>query len=300
MTIHGQTLIDDYFWLREKTNPQVMAHLKAENAYAEAMMKPTAALQDALYKEMLGHIKQTDETVPYLENGYFYYSRTERASSIPIYCRKRGSLTAAEEVVLDQNELAKGQKFLSVGARAVATMAICWRSRPTPPAIGNTRCRSRTCGPASCCPTRIERVDDIAWATDNKTIFYVTEDAVTKRHDRFLRHVVGADKSDLVYEEKDELFDLECQRSRDKAVILLEAAAKTSTEVRYLPADRPTDALRIIAPRQPDHEYDVDHRGNLCYIRTNKDAKNFRVVTAPAGESVAGALERARRRIVPT
>ncbi len=132
-------------------------------------------------------------------------------------------------------------------------------------------------------PDSIERVDDIAWATDNRTIFYVTEDAVTKRHDRFWRHLVGTDTSELVYDEKDELFDLECQRSRDKAVILLEAAAKTSTEVRYLPADRPTDALRIIAPRQPDHEYDVDHRGSLWYIRTNKDAKNFRIVTAPAG-----------------
>ena len=120
VTIHGQTLTDEYFWLREKTNPQVMDYLKAEDAYAEAMMKPTAALQDALYQEILGHIKQTDETVPYLENGYFYYSRTREGLQYPVYCRKRGSLTAAEEVILDQNELARGEAFLSVGTRAVS------------------------------------------------------------------------------------------------------------------------------------------------------------------------------------
>ena len=118
VTIHGRTLTDEYFWLREKANPKVMEYLNAEDAYAAAMMTPTAALQDSLYKEMLGHIKQTDDTVPYMENGYFYYSRTREGLQYPVYCRKRGSLTAPEEVILDQNELAKDQKFLAIGARA--------------------------------------------------------------------------------------------------------------------------------------------------------------------------------------
>jgi oligopeptidase B len=274
-------LTDEYFWLREKTNPKVMEYLKAEDAYAEAMMKPTAALQDSLYKEMLGHIKQTDDTVPYRENGYFYYSRTLEGLQYPVYCRKRGSLTATEEVILDENELAKDQKFLAVGARAVSDDGNLLAYTVDTTGFRQYTLRVKDLRTGTLLPDSIERVDDIAWATDNRTIFYVTEDAVTKRHDRFWRHVIGADKSDLVYDEKDELFDLECQRSRDKAVILLEAAAKTSTEVRYLPADRPTDSLGLIAPRQPDHEYDVEHRDSLWYIRTNKDAKNFRVVTAP-------------------
>jgi oligopeptidase B len=283
VTMHGRTLTDEYFWLREKTNPKVMEYLKAEDAYAETMMKPTVALQDSLYQEMLGHIKQTDETVPYLENGYFYYSRTREGLQYPIYCRKRGALTAPEEIILDQNELAKDQKFLSVGARAVSDDGNFLAFTVDTTGYRQYTLRVKDLRTGTMLPDSIERVDDIAWATDSRTIFYVTEDAVTKRHDRFWRHVVGADTSDLVYDEKDELFDIACLRSRDKAVILLEAAAKTSTEVRYLPADRPTEALRVIAPRQPDHEYDVDHRGSLWYIRTNKDAKNFRVVTAPAG-----------------
>jgi oligopeptidase B len=130
----------------------------------------------------------------------------------------------------------------------------------------------------------IERVDEVVWSTDNKTVFYVTEDAVTKRNDKFFRHVVGTATSDLVYDEKDELFDIEVGRTRDRAMILLQIAAKTSTEVRYLPAGEPMSPLKVIAPREPKHEYDVDHRGNLFYIRTNKDATNFRVMTAPVSD----------------
>src|SRR5258705_3382734 len=133
-------------------------------------------------------------------------------------------------------------------------------------------------------PEKIERVNNVAWATDNRTLFYVTEDAVTKRSDKFFRHVLGSDKTDLIYEEKDELFDIGTGRSRDKAVIMLEIASKTSTEVRYIPSDTPAAELKVVLPRQPDHEYDVDHRGDLFYIRTNKGAKNFRVVTAPVSD----------------
>jgi oligopeptidase B len=281
ISVHGQTLTDDYFWLREKTNPKVMAHLKAETDYADASMAPTASLQEDLYRDMLGHIKQTDETAPYRENGYYYYSRTREGLQYPIYCRKRGSVTAPEEVILDQNELAKDQKYLAVGARAVSDDGNLLAFT-----VDNTGYRQYTLHvkdlrTGKLLPVAIERVDDVAWATDNRTFFYVTEDPVTKRHDKFWRRVVGTDTSDLVYDEKDELFDLSCARTRDRAAILLEIAAKTSTEVRYVPADRPTEALKIVVQRQPDHEYDVDHRGDLFYIRTNKAAKNFRVVTAP-------------------
>ncbi len=282
--VHGNTLVDDYFWLREKTNPQVMEYLRSEDAYAEAAMKPTAALQEKLYKEMLSHIKQTDVNVPYRWGNYFYYSRTEEGKQYPIFCRKKGSLEAKEEIVLDQNELAKGQKFMSIGSFNPSDDGNLLAFSTDNTGYRQYTLQIKNLVTGDLLPERIERVDNVAWATDNKTIFYVTEDQVTKRSDKFFRHVLGSDKSDLIYEEKDELFDIGVGRSRDKAVILLPAVSKTSTEIRYLPADNPNGEWKIILPRQPEHEYDVDHRGNLFYIRTNKGAKNFRVVTAPVSD----------------
>lgn len=282
--IHGETLVDDYFWLREKANPQVLEHLKAEDAYADALMKPTELLQEKLYKEMLSHIKQTDENVPYRQDGYFYYSRTEEGKQYPIFCRKNGSLTAAEEVILDQNELAKGQKFMSVGAVSPSDDGNLLAFTTDNTGYRQYTLQIKNLKTGELFPERIERVDNVAWATDNKTMFYVTEDAVTKRSDKFFRHVLGSDKSDLIYEEKDELFDIYTGRTRDKAVIILQAVSKTSSEARWLPANNPDGELKVILARQPEHEYDVDHRGDLFYIRTNKGAKNFRVVTAPVND----------------
>src|SRR4030095_3594753 len=282
--IHGETLVDDYFWLREKTNPDVLAHLKAEDAYADSLMKPTEALQEKLYNEVLSHIKQTDTNVPYRWGNYFYYTRTVEGKQYPIFCRKRGSIEAPEEIVLDQNELAKGQKFMSVGAFVPSDDGNLLSYSTANSGDRQYTLQVKDLRTGMLLPEKIERVNNVAWAIDNKTFFYVTEDAATKRSDKFFRHVLGSDKNDLIYEEKDELFDIGTGRSRDKAVIFLECFSKTSTEVRYLPSDNPSAALKIILPRTPDHEYDVDHRGNLFYIRTNKDAKNFRIVTAPVDD----------------
>jgi oligopeptidase B len=279
--IHDYTTIDNYFWLREKTNPEVIAHLEAENVYTESMMKPTATLQDKLYKEMVGHIKETDVTVPYRWGAYFYYSRTEQGKQYPINCRKKGSLNAPEEVVLDQNEMAKGLKFFSVGAFVPSDDGNLLAYSTDTTGYRQYKLQIKDLRTGQILPEMFERVGNVAWATDNKTIFFTTEDAVTKRSDKFFRHVLGNDKTDLVFEEKDELFDIGAGRSRDKAVILLGSESKTSQEWRYLPANNPTAELKIISPREPDHEYNVDHRGDLFYIRTNKGAKNFRVVTAP-------------------
>src|ERR1051326_1956773 len=282
--IHGTTLVDDYFWLREKTNPAVMAHLQAEDAYTQSVMKPTEPLQQKLYNEMLSHIKQTDANVPYRQGNYFYYSRTEEGKQYPIFCRKKGSLAAAEEIVLDVNELAKGQKFMGIGLF-------------TPSDDGNLLAYStdntgyrqyvlhiKDLRNGEDFPERIERVTSFAWANDNKTFFYVTEDAVTKRSDKFFRHVLGNDKQDLVYDEKDELFDIGVGRTLDGAIIFVHAFSKTSNEARFIRADDPNGTLKVILPRQPQHEYDVDYRDNLFYIRTNKGAKNFRIVTAPVND----------------
>jgi oligopeptidase B len=282
--IHGETLVDDYFWLREKTNPAVLAHLQAEDAYTMSVMKPTEQLQEKLYKEMLSHIKQTDTNVPYRWGNHFYYTRTEEGKQYPIFCRRKGSLEAPEEIVLDVNELAKGQKFMSIGMFTPSDDGNLLAYSTDNTGYRQFKLQIKDLRTGQVLPDTAERVNNLAWATDNKTIFYVTEDAVTKRSDKFFRHVLGADKTDLVYEEKDELFDIGTGRSRDKAVIFLESASKTSTEVLYLPANEPNAALKVILARQPEHEYDVDHRGDLFYIRTNKGAKNFRIVTAPVSD----------------
>jgi len=282
--IHGTTLIDDYFWLREKTNPAVMSHLQAEDAYTETVMKPTAALQEKLYNEMLSHIKQTDRTVPYRSGNYFYYTRTEEGKQYPIYCRKKGSPEAPEEIVLDQNELAKGQKFMSVNTFLPSDDGNLLAYSTDNTGYRQYVLQIKDLRTGQLFPERIERVTSFAWANDNKTFFYVTEDAVTKRSDKFFRHVLGTDKIDLVYDEKDELFDISTYRTRDNAVIFLQAFAKTSNESRYLRADDPNGTLKVIIPRTPEHEYDVDYRNGLFYIRTNKGAKNFRIVTAPVND----------------
>ncbi len=282
--INGDRLVDNYFWLREKTNPAVIAHLEAENAYAAAVMKPTEALQDKLYTEILSHIKQTDTNVPYRWGNFFYYTRTVEGKQYPIYCRKQGSLDAGEEILLDLNELARGQKFMAVGSFAPSDDGMLLAYSTDNTGYRQYTLQFKNLRTGELLPEKIERVDDLAWTTDNKTLFYVTEDAVTKRNDKMFRHVLGSDKYELIYDEKDELFDIGVQRSRDKAVILLEAFSKTSTEFRYIPGDNPDAVWKTIIARQADHEYDVEHRGDLFYIRTNKGAKNFRVVTAPASD----------------
>lgn len=282
--IHGETLVDDYFWLREKSSPAVMEYLKAEDAYSVTMMKPTEPLQEKLYKEMLSHIKQTDDTVPYRQGNYFYYSRTFEGKQYPVFCRKKGTLDAQEEIILDQNELAKGQKFMSVGALSPSDDGNLLAYSTDNTGYRQYILQVKDLRNGSLLPEKIERVSSISWATDSKTLFYVTEDPVSKRNDKFFRHVLGADQHDLLYDEKDELFDIGVQRSRDKAVIMLAAFSKTSTEFRYIPSNDPGAQWQIILPRQADHEYDVDHRGDLFYIRTNKGATNFRVVTAPVSD----------------
>ena len=282
--INGDRLVDNYFWLREKSNPAVISHLEAENAYTDATMKPTEPFQAKLYNEILSHIKQTDENVPYRWGDYFYYTRTKEGLQYPIFCRKHQTLDAAEQIILDVNELAKGQKFMSVGSFAPSDDGNLLAYSTDNTGYRQYTLQIKNLGTGELFPEKIERVDDLAWATDNKTIFYVTEDAVTKRNDKMFRHVLGTDRYELLYEEKDELFDIGVGRSRDKAIIQLEAASKTSTESRFIPANDPNAAWKLIIPRQPDHEYDVAHRGNFFYIRTNKGAKNFRVVAAPVSD----------------
>jgi oligopeptidase B len=281
ITVHGDTRIDNYFWLREKQDPKVMDYLKAEEAYTDAAMKPTDALQDTLFKEMVGHIKETDQSAPYLRDGYLYYSRTEEGKQYSIYCRRKGSMSAPEEIVLDVNQLAAGQSFMSIGTFEPSDDGNFLAYSTDTTGYRQYTLFIKDLRTGNLLSDRFERVDDATWASDNKTIFYVTEDAVTKRNNKFFRHAIGGSASALIYEEPDELFDIGVARSQDRKYILLEAQAKTSTEMHYLPADKPNSALLLMQRREPGHEYDADHGGNLFYIRTNKGATNFRVMTAP-------------------
>ncbi len=278
---HGDTLKDDYFWLREKSNPEVIAYLEAENAYTEAMTKDTKKFQDALYKEMLGRIKETDLSVPSRDGQYFYYSRTEQGKQYPIFCRKKGSLDAAEEVTLDLNELAKGQKFFSLGSYSVSpdSHLLAYSSDTTGFRQYNLAIKDLRSGKTL--SDTAERVTSVAWGNDNRTIFYTTEDAVTKRSDKLFRHTLGQANNELLYEEKDELYRIFASKTRSKRYIILYISSSTTSEMRYLAADQPNSAFKTVLPRRKDLEYYVDHHGEQFYIRTNDKGRNFRLVSAP-------------------
>src|ERR1700722_1116497 len=283
--INGRELVDNYFWLRDKQNPDVAAYLQAENAYTDAVMKPTEGLQKKLYDEMLSHIKETDVEVPYKEGNYFYYTRTEAGKQYSIYCRKKGSLSASEELLLDVNELAKGQTFMSVRDFAVSDDGNLLAY-----STDNTGFRQYTLAvkdlrTGKLLPDHAERVGSVVWANDNRTIFYSLEDPVTKRQYRVYRHTAGtAGPDDLIYEEKDERFEVEAEKTRSKAYIFLVSASHTTSEGRYIPADQPMSEWKLMVPRKQDVEYYPDHNGEFFYIRVNDTGRNFRMVKAPVSD----------------
>ena len=281
--IHGYTLSDDYFWLREKTNPAVREYLESENAYTAAVMKPTEALQQQLYDEMLRRIKQTDQSVPYRNGAYVYYSRTVEGQQYPINCRKKlGS--DVEEVLLDQNAMAKGLGFFSVGAFSVSDDGNLLAFTTDTTGYRQYTLHVKDLRTGQMLPDRIPRTVSVVWASDNRTLFLTTEDSVTKRNDSFWRHVVGSSENTLLFHEADELFDVFAYRSQNKRMVFVGSFAKTMSEARYVPADRPTAPLTVVLPREKDHEYGVDFDEDKLFIRTNKDAKNFKLVSAPLSD----------------
>lgn len=280
-TTHGDRLTDDYFWLREKSSPEVIKFLEAENRYTDAVMKPTAAFQESLYKEMLARIKETDLSVPVKDGEYFYYSRTEQGKQYPIFCRKKGSLQASEEITLDVNELAAGKQFMSVGAYNISDDGHLLAYSTDDTGFRQYKLFVKDLRTGQTTPALAGRVTSVAWAGDNRTLFYTTEDAVTKRSDKFFRQALGQPEGELLFEEKDELYRIFAGKSRSKSWIFLISASSTTSETRYLAADKPTGALKVLLPREQNHEYYVDHHGQYFYIRTNDKGRNFRLVTAP-------------------
>ncbi|HEV8641453.1 MAG TPA: S9 family peptidase [Methylomirabilota bacterium] len=281
--VHGDVRQDDYFWLRHKDDPEVVAYLEAENAYTDAILKSTEPFQQALYQEMLGRIKEDDQTVPYKRGAHVYYLRTEKGKQYPIYCRKHG-LDAPEEVTLDLNLLAQGHPFLALGAYAASDDGHRLAYTIDVTGFREYTLYVKDLRTGQLAAERIEKVSTLAWSADPAILFYVTEDHA-KRPYRLWRHRLGAATDDLLYEEAEELFRLHLRRSRSLAFVFATSASLTSTEVRYLPAAEPGAPWTMLLPREKDHEYDVDHGGGLFYIRTNGGGlRNFRLVAAPVAD----------------
>jgi oligopeptidase B len=283
---HGEKVNDPFFWLRDKSNPQVISYLEAENAYTEASTRALQPFADAVYKEMLGHIKQNDLSVPVRMGPYYYYARFQEGKQYPLRCRKKsavdGSLNdkAAEEVLLDLNDLGKGLKFISVGAFEVSDDARWLAYTLDTTGFRQFQLHVKDLQTGTVLPDSAERVTFVEWCADNKTLFYSTEDPVTKRSNMVWRHTLGQE-TEPVYLEKDQLYRIQLSRSKDKKLLFVNAISTDTWETRYLASDHPEGTFQPVLPRERGHKYDVECRDGLFYLRTNHGAKNFRLVTAP-------------------
>ena len=279
-SLNGAVLVDDYAWLRDRQSPEVHSYLEAENAYAERATADQKPFAERLYKETLSHIKQTDDSVPVRRNGYFYYTRFEEGKQYAIQCRRKGSMKAPEQVLLDVNELAKGEKFMSLGAFHVSDDSNLLAYTTDNVGFRQFRLHVKDLRTGQVLTDTAERVDSLTWAADNKTIFYVTEDATTKRSDTLHRHVLGG-ADDVVYHENDERYEMGVGRTRDDKYLLLNLESHLTSESRLLPAKDPGGSFGIVEPRHEGVRYYVDEGNDLLYIRVNDTDPSFRLVTAP-------------------
>jgi oligopeptidase B len=282
---HGDVRVDDYYWLRERENPEVIAYLEAENAYTEAVMAHTEDLQEKLVEEIKGRIKQTDLSVPFELDDYFYYTKTEEGKEYPIYARKKGSLEAEEEILIDVNEVAEGHGFTSIPRPAMSYdhSIMAFAADTVGRRFYTIRFRDLDTG---------EILDDeigpatpnMAWANDNRTLFYTRQDPVTLRASQIYRHVLGTDaaEDELVYEEPDTEFACYVWKTKSKRYLIIGCSQTLSNEYRFLAADDPAGDFRVFLPREAEHEYNIDHFGDYFYIRTNDGgAKNFKLMRTP-------------------
>src|SRR5438270_8780321 len=256
--LHDDRRVDHYAWLRHKENPEVIDYLKAENAYTDAVLKPTEPFQEKLYQEMLGRILQTDLSVPYRLRGYLYFTRTEEGKQYPLHYRKRDAQDAPEELLLDLNALAAGHSFLSLGSFAVSDDNSLLTYSLDTTGFRQYTLQIKNLVTGETLPLQIPRVTSAAWAADNRTLFYTVEDETTKRSYRLYRHIVGGGAIELdalLYQESDERFRIEIERTRSGAFVLLSIASHTTSEVRFLSAAQPAGEFQLIAAREDNHEY---------------------------------------------
>lgn len=282
---HGDTRIDNYFWLNDRENPKVIDYLNSENDYYDAMTAHTKKFQSDLYDEMKARIEEKDESVPYLFNGYYYITRFEIGQDYPIYSRKKASLDANEEIMFDCNEMAKGHKYFKLSGISIskdnqfAVYAVDTVGRR----IYTLQIKNLFTG--EILADKVENfTGNSTWANDNKTIFYTRQDAQTLRSDKVFKHILGSDptKDDLVYFEKDEMFDVAVYKEKSRKYIVIASTSTLTTECQILLADAPESKFKIFQKRVRGLEYNISHYGDSFYIVTNKDkATNFKIMKTP-------------------
>ena len=284
ITEHGDVRVDNYFWLRQRDDPDTLPYLEDENRYTEAMMAHTVPMQSKLYQEMLGRIKQTDLSVPVPRDGYFYYSRTEEGKQYGIHCRKQGSLDAAEEILLDENVLAAGKKYFRLGNFSISPSHRLLAYSDDYDGDEAYTIRVKDLETGKLLGDEIPNTYySLEWANDNATFFYTVLDEA-KRPFKIFRHRLGETANELVYHETDERFTVELGKTSSRAFLLIHIASSLTSEIRYLPADRPDQPFQLVLPRVHETEYDLTHHGDSFFIRTNDSARTFRVVEAPVAD----------------
>ena len=301
--LHGDRRVDDYAWLRNKESAEVIGHLNAENVYTDAVLAPTLGLQEKLYREMLGRILQTDLSVPYRLRGYRYFTRTMEGKQYVMHYRQRDAEGAAEELLLDLNALAEGHSFLGIDAFEVSDNDELLAYSTDTTGFRQYALQVKNLASGEIFGERFERVTSVAWASDNRTLFFTEEDETTKRSYRLYRHALGSGQAAvLLYEEKDERFRIAVERTRSGSFILLTIASHTASEVRFLAARDVTGEFSLIDTREENREYYVEHHprssngamgtaetdGGVFYIRTNTGGRTFRLVEAPVANPVRG------------
>ena len=286
---HGEDVADDYFWLRERSNPKVSEYLTAENEYTNAVMQPTRPLQEELYKEMLGRIKETDLSVPERIGDYHYYYRTEEGKQYRYHCRKKGTLEAAEEVILDENAMAEGKNYFRVGALEVSPDQNLLAFSTDEAGSEQYTLQFKDLRTGTIFADSIPNTYAVEWANDSRTVYYNTLDEAHRPY-RLYRHVLGSpvEKDELIYEEEDDSFYLSLYKTKSQKYIMLHLGSNTTTEIRYLAADDPKGSFRIIHPRQHKLEYVAEHWKDRFYVVNNADAINFKLDEAPVTDPSIG------------
>ena len=288
MTMHGHTRIDNYYWLNERENPDVLAYLEAENQYVDACLKHTEPLQEQLFKEITGRIKQDDNSVPVKIRDYYHYTRFEEGKEYPIICRKKHSLEAPEEILLDGNQLAEGHAFFQIGEISLSEddRLLAYSVDTVSRRIYTVYVKDLATGELVGEPIP-NTSGNIVWASDNATLFYGVKDE-TLRPCKIMRHRLGTPVADdeQVYEETDETFVCYISKTKSRKYLIINSDSTLSSECRILESDQPEGEFRVFQERQPDMLYGIDHYKEHFYIQTNADgAKNYKIMRTPVGQT---------------
>lgn len=284
LVTHGHMRVDNYYWLNQRENPEVIAYLEAENSYLETVMQHTEPLQEQLYQEIRGKIKEADQSVPYPDNGYYYYTRTVEGEEYSIQCRRKGSMDASEEIMLDVNAMARGYAYFAVGGGSVSPDTKILAYAVDTVSRRNYSIYFKNMETGEMLPDIVPMATgSVVWANDNKTIFYVQRNELTLRSERVMRHILGTPVSEdkVVYYEEDETFSVYAGKTKSGRYLLIGSSSTLTTEFRYLDAANPAGAFTVVQPRIRGLEYSVNHSGDHFYIRTNLDAVNFRLMRTP-------------------